>query len=340
MCEYKTTHANINNNVANTRISHNKGYGVRNSQRLVCLTRIIGRLGDDADPLHMLELGGKLSAARPAGPEAQQLLPGEPDDALVPLELGEDPALALGAGGGAPAPGGPWTPGPARSAVGGAAGSPGGGGVGGPDPLGQVGEGAAGSLGRAAAAAATTGGGAEGVGPAGAAREAAAVRGSLVGTAAVAAAGTRRTVVVEEGQGGEVVDAAPAAALGLAAAAHLVPAAGVGGGVGAGPVPGGRGAGGRLLFRGGLGGRRGLEALAAAAGAPPRAQRASCGAHGSIFCIIAVGKKGGAAPLQTLNSKRSVSSGKQVLIHVCRVATRDGRTMDGRKDVSILRDHA
>ena len=308
MCEYKTTHANISNDVANTRISHNKGYCVRNSQRLVCLTRIIGRLGDDADPLHMLELGGKLSAARPAGPEAQQLLPGEPDDALVPLELGEDPALALGAGGGAPAPGGPWTPGPARSAVGGAAGSP--------------------------------GGGAEGVGPAGAAREAAAVRGSLVDTAAVAAAGTRRTVVVEEGQGGEVVDVAPAAALGLAAAAHLVPAAGVGGGVGAGPVPGGRGAGGRLLFRGGLGGRRGLEALAAAAGAPSRAQRASCGAHGSIFCIIAVGKKGGAAPLQTLNSKRSVSSGKQVLIHVCRVATRDGRTMDGRKDVSILRDHA
>ena len=275
----------------------------QNSQRLVCLTRIIGRLGDDADPLHMLELGGKLSAASPAGTEAQQLLPGEPDDALVPLELGEDPALALGgAGGGAAAPGGPRTPGPARSAVGGAAGSPGGGGVGGSGPLGQVGEGAAGSLGRATAAG--TGGGAEGVGPAGAAREAAAVRGSLVDTAAVAAAaaGPRRTVVVEEGQGGEVVDVAPAAALGLAAAAHLVPAAGIGGGVGAGPVPGGRGAGGRLLFRGGLGGRRGLEALAAATGAPSRAQRASCGAHGSCLCIIAVGKKGGATPLQTLNA--------------------------------------
>ena len=180
-----------------------------NGHGLGPLTRIVGLVADDADPLQMLELGGKLPVPGRRRTQTQQLLPGVPDDALVEHKFGKGPTLAAISTAWL-APGATGTPRAARPAVTGRTSPAAWRRVGRSDALGQISEGAAGPAGIAASAAAGTKGGlaAQAVGAAAAIR-------SLVGAAA-----SGRIVV--EGKSGKVVDVGPLG-LGLATASHLIP---------------------------------------------------------------------------------------------------------------------
>lgn len=214
------------------------------------LTRIVGLVADDADPLQVLELGGKFPAPRGRRAQAEQLLPGVPDDALVEDELGQGPTLdAISAFASRTS----RAARAARSAVTGRTSPAAGtarGGVRGSDALGQIGKAAAGPARVAAGAAVPSSAGAKG----GLAQAvgAAAIR-SLVGAAGAG------SLVVVEGQSGEMIDVR---FLGLAAAADLTPAFFIGG-MRARPDARGRTSGGNL--RGGLCSRRWLKAFPAAA---------------------------------------------------------------------------
>ena len=164
------------------------------------LTRIVGLVADDADPLQMLELGGKIPVPGRRRAQTQQLLPGVPDDALVEHKFGEGPTLtAISAWF---APGATGATRAARPAVTDRTSSAARRRVRGSDALGQISEGAARPTG--------VGGLAQAVGAA------AAAVGSLVSTAS--------GCIVIEGESGKMVDVATALSLGLATAADLIPA--------------------------------------------------------------------------------------------------------------------